>query len=226
MKTPLPKVARGRVLAEWVTASLRQAVLSGHFEPGERIDQDRIAEEFQISRTPVREALRQLEADGFVEIRPHYGAFIAMVSQQGIQDIYDARRLLEVEIVRQVTPTIADSVLEELDATLPRETDELDPTDAAEHFASDAHFHNTLASFAENQVLREMLEGLNNRISMVRCYGQMMPGQHLIESVKEHRQILRALRERDAKEAAERMSVHLERSSLRLQKLEERRSVA
>jgi DNA-binding GntR family transcriptional regulator len=224
LKTPLPKVARGRVLAEWVTASLRQAVLSGHFEPGERIDQDRIAEEFEISRTPVREALRQLEAGGFVEIRPHYGAFIAMVSQQGIKDIYDARRLLEVEIVRQVAPILPADVLEELDATLPRETDELDPKDAASHFASDAQFHSTLASFAENQVLRELLEGLNNRISMVRCYGQMLPGRHLVESAKEHRQILSALQEQDASKAAQQMAIHLERSSVRLQKLEERRT--
>ena len=71
-----------------MTASLREAILHGYFEPGEKLDQDRIAEELEVSRTPVREAMRRLESEGFVEVRPHYGAFIAKVSQQEIHEVY------------------------------------------------------------------------------------------------------------------------------------------
>ena len=72
MRVPLPLVKEGRVLADWVTASLREAILHGYYEPGEKLDQDRIAEELEVSRTPVREAMRRLESEGFVEVRPHH----------------------------------------------------------------------------------------------------------------------------------------------------------
>ena len=80
MKAPLPAIKGGRVLADSVTGSLREAILQGYFEPGEKLDQDLIAEELKVSRTPVREALKVLESEGFVEIRPHRGAFIPKVS--------------------------------------------------------------------------------------------------------------------------------------------------
>ncbi len=106
MEVPLPQVREGRVLADWGTASLREAIFNGYFEPGEKLDQDRIAEGLEISRTPVREAMRRLESEGFVEVRPHYGAFIAKVSRQGIRKVCEIRRVLEAEVVRQVTPLI------------------------------------------------------------------------------------------------------------------------
>jgi DNA-binding GntR family transcriptional regulator len=117
-EVPLPQVRGGRVLADWVTASLREAILNGYFEPGEKLDQDRIAEELEVSRTPVREAVRRLESEGFIEVRPHYGAFITEVSRQDIREVYEIRRVLEAEVVRQVTPVIPESVLGELDPRL------------------------------------------------------------------------------------------------------------
>ena len=75
MKVPLPEVEQGRVLADWVTASLREAILNGYFEPGEKLDQDRIAEELEVSRTPVREAIMKL----FVGSVPQAGMMIKVI---------------------------------------------------------------------------------------------------------------------------------------------------
>ena len=222
MRVPLPLVKEGRVLADWVTASLREAILHGYFEPGEKLDQDRIAEELEVSRTPVREAMRRLESEGFVEVRPHYGAFIAKISQQDIREVYEIRSLLETEAVRQVTPLIPESVLDELDRSLTETEAQFEAGDITKHFESDVHFHNTIADFVENRLLKDVLDGLANRISIVRRFAQFQPGYHMTESFKEHRAILEAIRQRDPEQTAELMRGHLERSALRIQELADR----
>jgi DNA-binding GntR family transcriptional regulator len=217
MKVPLPEIKDGRVLADWVTASLREAILRGYFDPGEKLDQDRIAKELDVSRTPVREALQRLESEGFVDIRPHYGAFIAVVSKQDVHEIYQVRGLLEAEVVRQVTPLIPDSVFDELELSLAKDEAQLEAGDSAGHFESDIHFHETIISFVENKLLKEILDSLNNRIIRVRRFAQLQPGFHLVESFREHRAVFQAMRQRDAETAAEAMRTHLEKSALRIQ---------
>jgi DNA-binding GntR family transcriptional regulator len=219
MRGPLPRVQQGRVLADWVATSLREAILAGFFEPGEKIDQDRIAEELDVSRTPVREALKTLEYEGFIEIRPHYGAFIPVVTPQDVRDVYEVRALLESEVVRQVTPVIPDAVLDELDRSQAESQAELDAGNVSKHFESDVHFHQTLLDHVENGLIREILDGLTNRISMVRRLAQSRPGVHLPESLGEHRAIIRTMRLRDAERAAELMAFHLQTSSRRIQEL-------
>lgn len=222
MKRHLPHAKQEvRVLADWVTASLREAILNDYFEPGEKLDQDLIAEELGVSRTPVREALTRLESEGFIEIRPHYGAFIAEVSPQDIHEVYEVRKLLEAEIVRQVTPLIPESVLNNLEKSLDETQAQLEAGDSSKHFENDVLFHETITKFAENKLLKEVLESLTNRISIVRRFAQSKPGPHQVESVKEHRAILQAMQQRDPEQAAELMRIHLEKSSSRIQELAE-----
>ena len=222
MKLPLPKVTSGRVLADWVTASLREAICNDYFEPGEKLDQDLIAKELGVSRTPVREAIRRLESEGFIEVRPHYGAFIAMVSRQDIHEVFEIRILLEAEAVRQVTHLIPESVLDELDRSLTETQKLFDVGDTVKHFENDVYLHETIIDFVENGLLKEILDSLNNRISMVRRFAQSKPGPHLVESFKEHRAIIQAIRRRDPEEAAELMRHHLRKSGLRVQELADR----
>lgn len=217
MKTPLPQIKSGRVLADWVTASLREAILQGHFEPGEKLDQDRIAKELKVSRTPLREALRRLESEGFVELRPHYGAFIAQISHQDVHEIYQVRGLLEAEVVHQVTPLIPDSVLDELERSLAKDRIQLEAGDRTTHFESDVFFHETIVSYAENNLLKEILDSLTNRIVRIRRFAQHQPGFHQLESFEEHRTILQAMQQRNAEKASEAMRVHLEKSAIRIQ---------
>ena len=224
MKVPLPQVRHGRVLADWVIASLREAILTGYFEAGEKLDQDLIAEELGVSRTPVREALKRLESEGFINVRPHYGAFIIDVSRQDISDVFEVRGLLESEVVRQVTPLIPESVLDELDRSLAETQAQFEAGGGAKHFESDVGFHETIDNYVENRLLKEVLDSLTNRISMIRRFAQLGPGYHMSESFREHRAILRAIQQRDPEEAAKRMRAHLERSSLRVQEVAEQQA--
>jgi len=214
MKTPLPEARGARVLTDWVTATLRLAILKGHFAPGEKIDQDLIAEELDVSRTPIREALKVLDSEGFVEIRPHRGAFITEVTEEDIRKIYEARALIEAEIVRRVTPDVPAPILDDLQQCLTCLDGKLE--DREKHVESDIRFHEILAGRAENELFREILEGLNNRILRVRRFAQLQPGYHLMESHQEHCAILEAVRHRDAERAAELMALHLRRSAERI----------
>jgi DNA-binding GntR family transcriptional regulator len=195
------------------------AVLQGFFEPGEKLDQDLIAEEFGVSRTPVREALKVLESEGFIEIRPHRGAFIPVISRQDIKDVYEVRSLLEAEAVRLATPLIADSVLNELEQSLLSGRAQLDSGETDQHYDDDTFFHNTIFRYVQNRVMKEVLDSLENRIVRVRRFALMQPGSHLQKSIKEHFAILEAMRHRDPAAAAAAMKAHLTQSSLRIQEL-------
>jgi DNA-binding GntR family transcriptional regulator len=216
MKTTLPPLKGGRVLADWVTDSLREAILHGHFEAGEKLNQAAIAQELKVSRTPIREALKRLESEGFVEIRPHRGAFISKVSPQDVQEVYQVRQLLEVDVVRRVTPIIPDEVLDELERLLTLRQSELKAGDSNKYYDNDTHFHDTILSFTENDLVKEILGSLSNRIIRVRRYVLLHPDPTLLASIDEHHAILQAMRQRDPEAAAEAMGVHLEKSAQRV----------
>ena len=144
---------------------------------------------------------------------------MAEVSPPDIQQVYEIRRLLESEVVRQVTPLIPEPVLDELERSLAETQALFEAGDITKHFESDVYFHETIVNFVENRLLKEILDSLTNRISMVRGFAQSKPGAHLVESFKEHRAILQAMRQRDPEQVAELMRRHLEESSLRVQEL-------
>ena len=217
MRTPLPKVAHTRVLVDWVTESIREAILIGHFDPGEKLDQELIAQELEISRTPVREALSKLESEGLIEVRPHRGAFVMLPSREDIKDVYEVLAILETEVVRQVTASIPDSVLDEMDqrlvyaqASLTRRGGTPPPNiDFPRFFAP-------ISEFSQNALLKEIMAGLNQRIDMLRRLARLQPESYLGDSFGEHRAILEAIRQRDADRAAAATRSHLERSGARL----------
>lgn len=216
MKPPLPQIKGSKVLPDWVAETLRLAIMQGYFEPGDKVNQVLIAEELNVSRTPVREALQILESEGFIEIRPHRGAFITQVTREDVRNVYQIRTLLETEAIRQAVSLIPDSVLAELAEYLSSAQRKIDVGDIAETYAVDVRFHNTITSFAENHLLQEMLEGLNNRIHRVRRFIQVRPGPNLPDSFEEHLVILEAMRDRDAARSVELMRQHLEQSAARV----------
>jgi len=214
MKTPLPEARGARVLTDWVTETLRLAILRGHFAPGEKIDQELIARELDVSRTPIREALKVLDSEGFVEIRPHRGAFITKLDEKDVRNVYEVRTLIEAELVRRVTPDIPASVLDELDEGLAKVGKR--PEDRERHVEADIGFHDELARHAENELFEEILESLTNRIMRVRRFAQLQPQYHMVQSHQEHRGILEAMQRRDAEKAAALMKEHLVKSAERI----------
>lgn len=219
MKSLRPQAVEDKGLSNWVTASLREAILNGTFEPGEKLDQDQIAGELNVSRTPIREALKVLASEGFVEIRSYRGAFIPVISQQDIHDVFEIRWIVEPEIMRQATPIIPGAVLDQIEAMFRQDCDGDDMGGDRRFYEVDKEFHNIVAGYCQNRLLTEILDRMNNRIVRVRSFALHQPGPHLQLSRNEHFAILHAMRERDVPEAARLMEQHLKNSSDRIRNI-------
>ena len=216
MKVPLPQRKEGRVLADWIVASLREAILHGYFEPGEKLDQGRIAKDLDVSRTPVREALKQLEAEGFIEIHSHKGAYISIVTPEDVKDVFEVRQIFEAEVIRQVTPIIPEDVLDELESKATMSDSSQLEADPVKHYEFDTYFHGIIMGYSKNKLFQVTLNTLNNRIIRVRYFALSQPTSHLSISEDEHIKIVTAMRSRDPEAAAYAMKEHLKNSAKRI----------
>jgi len=211
--------ARTKSLGGWATEVLRQAILEGHFKPGERLDQETIARELEISRTPLREAIAALESESLLESKPHKGVFVTKVTRKDIREVFALRALLEAEVAREAAVSVPDAVLDDLERKLKEAQVAYEGGQQAAQFDADRYFHERLREFSENSLLREVLDAINNRISVVRRFAQTRPGAHVDAFASEHLSILRALQQRDPELAATRMRSHLQNSSSRVEEL-------
>lgn len=106
-----------KTVEEMVAAVIRSAIVSGIFVPGERLPQDRLAGLLEVSRMPIRSALRQLESEGLVELHAHRGATVRALSETEISDLYELRIMVETFALRRTVAAVDDAQLEELEAT-------------------------------------------------------------------------------------------------------------
>jgi DNA-binding GntR family transcriptional regulator len=104
-----------RTVEDMVASVIRNAIGAGIFKPGERLPQDRLAKLLEVSRMPIRAALRQLESEGLVELHPHRGASVRALSGQEIADLYEMRILIETFALRKTAAAIDEAQLAELD---------------------------------------------------------------------------------------------------------------
>lgn len=205
-------------LSNWITSRLREAILSGIFEPGEKLDQDRIAEDFKVSRTPVREAMKVLAAEGFVEFQSYRGVYIPRISAQDVLDVFEIRWIVEPEVTRQSTPLISQQTIEHLSTLLENAVPANGSISDQRYYEIDKEFHDAIVGYCRNRILMEILERINYRIVRVRNFAIHQPGSHLNNSHKEHIEILAAICRRDADEAGRLMELHLRNSSNRIMK--------
>ncbi len=193
--------------AQAVHAALRRAIVEQALMPGDRLPEDAIARSFGVSRTVVRAALAQLQAEGLAQLRAHRGAEVARLSLAEAQDIFDMRRCLEVEAATRLARQASEADCARLDSHIAAE--ELEAAgDTARSIRLAGEFHVLLAELAGNHVLLGYVADLVSRSSLILAqYGR----PHSPEcGVREHRDIVAALRARDPARAATLMRRHLD----------------
>ena len=186
-------------LRQRLKEALLRRILGGHYHPGERLIELRIAEEFGTSQGPVREALRELEATGLVTNIPRRGTYVAEVMSEGLREIYTVRGALEEQATRIVTARQACDI----DA-LQRATDLM--REAA--LASDIHgviehsvtFHRTIMEAAKNRLLLNIWQSL--QIETRTTITMLTEGLDLVWIAESHQPIIDAIRSGDAELAA------------------------
>ncbi len=198
------KLAR-KTTQEAVADALRDAIYLGELTHGTRLTQDNLAAQFGVSRIPVREALRQLESEGLVEITPHRGAVVSALTPQGLQEIYEIRIALESLAVSLAVPRVSEEDLEKLDALISEMDRQKVPTLWLER---NREFHNALYAPAGRPRLCDLIETLRrNSERYLRIYVGLMGRMGIAQ--EEHRRIVEACRQRDADAAVAALRTHL-----------------
>lgn len=196
-------------LASAVADKLRAMIIHGDVQEGEQLRQDAIASEFQVSRIPVREALRQLEAEGLIKIVAHRGAVVSALSADEIEELFDIRALLEREVLKVSIPNLtkedfakAESILETYEKALWMK-DEVGTWGRLNW-----QFHATLYSKANRPHFMSIIQMINNngdRYTRLQLYLT----QAFEQAKQEHRQLLELCRKRDAVAACDLLERHI-----------------
>lgn len=186
-------------LRDQVAEGLRAAILDGRFKPGERLIEDRLAEEFGVSRNPIREAIRTLASEGLVEVNARKGAVVASLTQQEAEELLEVRATLEAANARLAARRRDPAILEQLKAVLVRGTEALGEARVEDLGRLNDDFHSNLAQAGCNRVLADLMRTLRDRTApLFRGFG--------IEAARaawsEHADILRAVIDGDAELAS------------------------
>ena len=198
-----------RALYEEVAEGLRQRILQRALEPGSWIDELKLAEEYGISRTPLREALKVLAAEGLVTMKLRRGAYVTEVSEKDLSDVYHLLSLLESDAAGVVAAQASAAQIESLQLLHAELEAAARPghVDREHFFAVNERFHMRLLAIADNRWRDQMVADLRKVMKLNR-HNSLLKSGRIDESLKEHRALMAALVARDAPAAAARMRAH------------------
>lgn len=196
-----------RALYEEVAEQLRQRIFSGELRPGDWIDELKIAEEYGISRTPLREALKVLATEGLITMKVRRGAYVTETSPKDLADVYHLMALLETDAAETVARRGSDAGMAELSA-LHQEL-EASLSNTARFFDINERFHMRLLELADNRWQLQMVQDLRKVMKLHRQSSLQKAGR-LEKSLAEHRELMAALLARDGAKAAACMRMHMQ----------------
>jgi DNA-binding GntR family transcriptional regulator len=195
-------------LPETLAASLRERILNGEFKEGDPLVQETIAEEYEVSRMPVREALRQLEALGLIVMRTHKGAIVTSMQQAKVAELFDLRAVLECEILSRALPFFnrdcakrSEDILLQLESAYHRR-------DVATWGGLNWQFHESLYLPANRPETLSIIEGINIQTDRF-IRAQLLMSGAIANAELEHRELLRLCEERDIR-AVEYLRLHIQ----------------
>jgi DNA-binding GntR family transcriptional regulator len=184
-------------LADQIYRLLKDNIVRHQLEPGARLLDNEIAESLQVSRTPVREAMSRLGAEGLLNIVPRRGAFVLQMSTKATKDVYEVREALEDLAVRLAVPLLTEVDLRQLEDILNRFSSATEEDDFLTCFELDRRFHDQIVRMSGNLKLAEMNALLGGSIQASR-WSHCHDRNRQQASLQEHQAILHALKKRDA----------------------------
>jgi DNA-binding GntR family transcriptional regulator len=201
-----PTILRRDIAYERIKDALQHADL----EPGQALSETRISQILGISRTPVREALRQLAQEGLVQVIPGRAITVAAPTARSILDVVHLRALLEPELVRLATESASQSDLQMLDEAVQRMEKTCAGGDQTGWSRADTDFHELLGTLCPNELLGEIVVQMRNRAHYLANIDSQTNPARLAACTAEHRQIVEAMLDRDGESAAVAMRTHIE----------------
>jgi DNA-binding GntR family transcriptional regulator len=187
---------------------LRDEIIGGALGSGEQLVEARIAEEFGVSKTPVREALIRLERDGLVEIEPYRGARVLEPSETHIHEILELRRLIEMRIARDLATRRPPEVIKRLERSIEASRAALSTGNAAGLLVSLTDFSDVIADACDNSRMAKILYDLRSVLELIGNTSLRAPGREE-RSIEQHEAILAAIRTGDAEAASAATEQHI-----------------
>ncbi len=195
-----------------VTESIRNAIAIGHFKAGEHLPERELCEMTGVSRTLVREAMRQLESEGIVVVEPHRGPFVARITKEQAEGIYLVRQELESLACRLFVANATEDQRRALKTALSNLKSAARKSDPQARLSTKNQFYDCLVEGANNEALGNCIYMLNSRITLLRATSLKAPGR-IKESMKELTAVVDALMDRDAEKEAELARFHVSKAA-------------
>ena len=198
-------------LREVVCETLREAIRSGVLKPGERLMEIQLADELGVSRTPVREAMRKLELEGYVIMLPRRGTYVANISIRDINEVFEIRTTLDALASGLAAERITEEELEQLERLLVSIGENIETRNMKKVVEDDMEFHDILYKASRNQRLVGIISNLREQMTRFRSMSMSYPGR-LKKTLEEHSRLVEAIAQRDV-ELAQKLAVeHMENS--------------
>ncbi len=198
-------------LTDEIADMIRDRILKGEYEIGAKIKETQIAAELRVSRTPIREAFKQLENEGLIDYIPNRGCFAKGFTQQDVDDIYAVREALERLAVERAVERITDAELRDLEEEWDLMEFYAKKKDAQKVLELNSTFHDRIYASTRSRFMAQVLRSYKSYINKTRK-SVFYDETYLMAILKEHREILEAIKSRDKERAVRAVSEHLESS--------------
>lgn len=200
--------AASKRLADSVRSRLEQRIITGELTPGTKIDEQQLADEFQVSRTPVREALNQLASIGLVKTRPRQGATVAVLSLKDLIDMFDVMAELEGMCARLAARRLTQAERDEIVAAYQLAAALVEAGDADAYYAANMRLHERIYAASHNPFLEGTVQRIRNRCAPYRRLQLRLSGR-LTKSNIEHDGIVTAILAGDEERADQLARAHI-----------------
>jgi DNA-binding GntR family transcriptional regulator len=217
--TEQPQGSHTTSLAKLVRDDVLAGILNGSLLPGQRINEPDVAARLNVSRVPVREALRELESSGVVISRKHSGVFVRQLGMVEVRDLYELRSLLDGfagRVAAQLPKKDRDSLVKFLVITTSSMKEALKSADANRYYAENLRFHWAIVEAAGNVQMAEIYRGIVQKLHISRLKN-LSGNSGRKASIAEHQTIVRALRQGDFAQTELLMARHVDDALVRLE---------
>jgi len=205
----LLKIEGYELLSQKVYRILKTEIVKRYLKPGTKLLEVKIAKQMGVSRTPIREAIRELAAEGFVKIIPNQGVIVSIASIEDTQEVLQIRSVLEGLAARLATKVINGEEIKELEKYIEQMEYYANKDNALAFSKIDVEFHELILNICGNNRLIQIRKNLSDHAHRYRIRSLSIPGR-LKDSLKEHQEIVKALKRKDSEQAGRLSQKHIE----------------
>ena len=212
------KVIEKKTLHEEIANNLRELIMSGELQEGDKIKEDKLCSSMGISKTPLREALRVLSVEGLIRLVPNRGSFVSTPTFEEIREMFDVMSVLEGVCARAAAEKMGEKDLAALEKLHKKLEENHRRKAQREYIRINNRYHSFVQKLAGNRTLNQIVNGLRQKILLYRYQSLNLP-ERFAQSIQEHRDLLEAFRNKDPKKAETLMRRHLKKQCEALEKL-------